>query len=72
MPGVFPVGRVLNAKTGPSQLTGGVIWGGAGAALEEEAVVDPRPGGRRYARARLPHHDREGVVRAAADGCMTP
>ncbi|MFE7780219.1 hypothetical protein [Streptomyces nigrescens] len=71
MPGVLPVGRALNAKTAPSQLTGGVIWE-AGAALEEEAVVDPRSGGRRYARARLPHHDRQGVVRAAADGCMAP
>ncbi|MGY5136945.1 hypothetical protein ACWGJW_31920 [Streptomyces nigrescens] len=29
MPGVFPVGRALNAKTAASQLTGGVIWGPA-------------------------------------------
>jgi xanthine dehydrogenase YagR molybdenum-binding subunit len=40
---VFSVGRVLNAKTARSQLIGGMIWG-AGAALEEEAVVDPRSG----------------------------
>jgi len=43
MLGVFSVGRVLNAKTARSQLFGGMIWG-AGAALEEEAVVDPRSG----------------------------
>ncbi|MFG2828562.1 xanthine dehydrogenase family protein molybdopterin-binding subunit [Streptomyces sp. NPDC048434] len=43
MLGVFSVGRVLNAKTARSQLMGGMIWG-AGAALEEEAVVDPRSG----------------------------
>jgi xanthine dehydrogenase YagR molybdenum-binding subunit len=43
MLGVFSVGRVLNAKTARSQLIGGMIWG-LGAALEEEAVVDPRSG----------------------------
>ncbi|MFF1628591.1 molybdopterin cofactor-binding domain-containing protein [Streptomyces sp. NPDC058272] len=43
MLGVFSVGRVLNPKTARSQLIGGMIWG-AGAALEEEAVVDPRSG----------------------------
>jgi xanthine dehydrogenase YagR molybdenum-binding subunit len=43
MLGVFSVGRVLNAKTARSQLIGGMIWG-VGAALEEEAVVDPRSG----------------------------
>jgi xanthine dehydrogenase YagR molybdenum-binding subunit len=43
MLGVFSVGRVLNAKTARSQLIGGMIWG-ASAALEEEAVVDPRSG----------------------------
>ncbi|MFD5394213.1 molybdopterin cofactor-binding domain-containing protein [Streptomyces sp. NPDC127097] len=43
MLGVFSVGRVLNAKTARSQLIGGMIWG-AGAALEEEAVVDSRSG----------------------------
>ncbi|POX37089.1 xanthine dehydrogenase [Streptomyces sp. Ru73] len=43
MLGVFSVGRVLNAKTARSQLIGGMIWG-AGAALEEEAVVDRRSG----------------------------
>jgi xanthine dehydrogenase YagR molybdenum-binding subunit len=43
MVGVFSVGRVLNAKTARSQLIGGMIWG-LGAALEEEAVVDPRSG----------------------------
>ncbi|WP_327365421.1 xanthine dehydrogenase family protein molybdopterin-binding subunit [Streptomyces sp. NBC_01217] len=43
MLGVFSVGRVINPKTARSQLIGGMIWG-AGAALEEEAVVDPRSG----------------------------
>lgn len=43
MLGVFSVGRVLNPKTARSQLIGGMIWG-AGAALEEEAVVDSRSG----------------------------
>ncbi|GAA1254574.1 xanthine dehydrogenase family protein molybdopterin-binding subunit [Pseudonocardia aurantiaca] len=43
MLGVFSVGRVLNPKTARSQLIGGMIWG-ASAALEEEAVVDPRSG----------------------------
>ncbi|MGW7553011.1 xanthine dehydrogenase family protein molybdopterin-binding subunit, partial [Streptomyces rimosus] len=43
MLGVFSVGRALNPKTARSQLIGGMIWG-VGAALEEEAVVDPRSG----------------------------
>jgi xanthine dehydrogenase YagR molybdenum-binding subunit len=43
MLGVFAAGRILNAKTARSQLLGGMIWG-VGAALEEEAVVDPRFG----------------------------
>ncbi|MFG2578973.1 xanthine dehydrogenase family protein molybdopterin-binding subunit [Streptomyces malaysiensis] len=43
MLGVYSVGRVFNPKTARSQLIGGMIWG-VGAALEEEAVVDPRSG----------------------------
>ncbi|MEV7996353.1 xanthine dehydrogenase family protein molybdopterin-binding subunit [Streptomyces sp. NPDC086077] len=43
MLGVFSVGRVFNPITTRSQLIGGMIWG-VGAALEEEAVVDPRSG----------------------------
>jgi xanthine dehydrogenase YagR molybdenum-binding subunit len=43
MLGVFSVGRVLIPKTARSQLIGGMIWG-ASAALDEEAVVDPRSG----------------------------
>ena len=43
MLGVFSVGRILNAKTARSQLIGGMIWG-VSAALDEEAVVDPRSG----------------------------
>lgn len=43
MLGVFAAGRILNPKTARSQLIGGMIWG-VGAALEEEAVLDPRIG----------------------------
>jgi xanthine dehydrogenase YagR molybdenum-binding subunit len=43
MLGVFTAGRILNHKTARSQLIGGMIWG-VGAALHEEAVVDPRSG----------------------------
>ena len=41
--GVFDVGRVINAKLATSQLRGGIIMG-IGAALEEEALIDPRNG----------------------------
>lgn len=41
--GVFDVGRVINAKLAGSQLRGGIIMG-IGAALEEEALIDPRNG----------------------------
>ncbi|MBX3485410.1 xanthine dehydrogenase family protein molybdopterin-binding subunit [Phenylobacterium sp.] len=43
MLGVFAAGRILNAKTARSQLTGGMIWG-VGAALTEGNAVDPRYG----------------------------
>lgn len=43
MLGVFAGGRILNMKTALSQATGGMIWG-IGAALMEEAIVDPRHG----------------------------
>lgn len=41
--GVFAAGRILNAKTARSQITGGMIWG-VGTALTESNVVDPRYG----------------------------
>jgi len=41
--GVFAAGRILNAKTARSQITGGMIWG-VGAALTEGNAVDPRHG----------------------------
>lgn len=41
--GVFSCGRILNAKTAKSQITGGMIWG-VGTALTEANVVDPRYG----------------------------
>ena len=41
--GVFGVGRVVNAKTGRSQLLGGMTMG-LSMALHEESVLDPRFG----------------------------
>jgi len=43
MLGVFACGRILNPKTARSQLIGGMIWG-VGAALHENAAVDPARG----------------------------
>jgi xanthine dehydrogenase YagR molybdenum-binding subunit len=43
MYGVFAAGRILNAKTARSQITGGMIWG-VGTALTEVNPVDPRFG----------------------------
>ncbi|HEX4198584.1 MAG TPA: xanthine dehydrogenase family protein molybdopterin-binding subunit [Caulobacteraceae bacterium] len=43
MLGVFACGRILNAKTARSQITGGMIWG-VGQALSEFNAVDPRYG----------------------------
>lgn len=43
MLGVFAAGRILNAKTARSQLTGGMIWGAA-SALTEGNAVDTRYG----------------------------
>jgi xanthine dehydrogenase YagR molybdenum-binding subunit len=39
--GAFACGRILNAKTACSQLSGGMVWG-LGMALEEHTVRDPR------------------------------
>ena len=41
--GVFSAGRILNAKTARSQMTGGMIWG-VGQALTVSNPVDPRYG----------------------------
>ncbi len=41
--GVYGVGRLLNEKTGYSQLMGGIVWG-LGMALLEETLVDGRTG----------------------------
>ena len=43
MLGVFACGRILNAKTARSQITGGMIWG-VGSALTEINAIDPRYG----------------------------
>ncbi|HLY78017.1 MAG TPA: xanthine dehydrogenase family protein molybdopterin-binding subunit, partial [Caulobacteraceae bacterium] len=43
MLGVFACGRILNAKTAKSQITGGMIWG-VGTALTETNRVDERYG----------------------------
>jgi xanthine dehydrogenase YagR molybdenum-binding subunit len=39
----YSIGRLLNAKTGRSQLMGGIVWG-IGMALMEESVLDERTG----------------------------
>jgi xanthine dehydrogenase YagR molybdenum-binding subunit len=39
----YGVGRLMNAKTGRSQLLGGVVWG-LGMALMEESLLDERDG----------------------------
>ena len=41
--GSYGVGRLLNAKTGRSQLMGGIVWG-MGMALFEESLLDTRYG----------------------------
>jgi xanthine dehydrogenase YagR molybdenum-binding subunit len=41
--GVYGVGRVMNRKTGHSQLLGGVVWG-LGMALMEKTEIDGRDG----------------------------
>jgi xanthine dehydrogenase YagR molybdenum-binding subunit len=41
--GVYGVGKLMNEKTGYSQLMGGIVWG-IGLALLEETVIDPRYG----------------------------
>jgi xanthine dehydrogenase YagR molybdenum-binding subunit len=46
----YSVGRLLNAKTGLSQLQGGIVWG-VGMALFEESLLDPATG--RYVNANL-------------------
>jgi xanthine dehydrogenase YagR molybdenum-binding subunit len=43
MVGVFAAGRILNDKLAKSQAVGAMIWG-VGAALHEDAIVDPRFG----------------------------
>jgi xanthine dehydrogenase YagR molybdenum-binding subunit len=39
----YSVGRLLNRKTGLSQLQGGIVWG-VGMALLEESLLDPATG----------------------------
>jgi xanthine dehydrogenase YagR molybdenum-binding subunit len=43
MLGVFAAGRIINAKLARSQAIGGMVFG-IGAALTEDAVIDPRFG----------------------------
>lgn len=47
---VYDVGKLLNEKTGKSQLIGGIVWG-LGAALEESSELDARYG--RFVNANL-------------------
>ena len=46
----YSVGRLLNSKTGLSQLQGGLVWG-VGMALMEESLLDPATG--RFVNANL-------------------
>ena len=39
----YSIGKLLNAKTGLSQLQGGIVWG-VGMALFEESILDPHDG----------------------------
>jgi xanthine dehydrogenase YagR molybdenum-binding subunit len=48
--GAYGIGRLLNEKTGHSQLMGGIVWG-VGMALMEETWRDPRNG--RFVNANL-------------------
>jgi xanthine dehydrogenase YagR molybdenum-binding subunit len=48
--GAYGIGRLLNEKTGHSQLMGGIVWG-VGLALMEETWRDPRNG--RFVNANL-------------------
>jgi len=41
--GVYSVGRLMNRKTGHSQLMGGIVWG-IGMALLEKTELDPHSG----------------------------
>jgi xanthine dehydrogenase YagR molybdenum-binding subunit len=41
--GVYDVGRLMNAKTGHSQLMGGIVWG-LGMGLMEKTEMDPHAG----------------------------
>jgi xanthine dehydrogenase YagR molybdenum-binding subunit len=41
--GVYGVGKLMNRKTGLSQLMGGIVWG-VGMALLEETIIDKRAG----------------------------
>jgi xanthine dehydrogenase YagR molybdenum-binding subunit len=41
--GRYDVGKLINAKTGRSQLMGGIVWG-IGMGLMEESLLDPRTG----------------------------
>jgi xanthine dehydrogenase YagR molybdenum-binding subunit len=41
--GAYGVGRLMNRKTGHSQLMGGMVWG-LGMALLEKTEMDPRTG----------------------------
>jgi xanthine dehydrogenase YagR molybdenum-binding subunit len=41
--GRYGIGKLMNAKTGRSQLIGGIVWG-IGMALMEESILDERTG----------------------------
>jgi xanthine dehydrogenase YagR molybdenum-binding subunit len=70
----YDVGRLLNAKTGRSQLLGGVVMG-VGMALMEESVLDEREGrivNANLAEYHVPTHADIGVIDVGVVGDADP
>ncbi len=60
----YGIGQLLNAKTGRSQLLGGVVWG-LGMALMEESILDQRSGrivNANLAEYHVPTHADIGII----------
>jgi xanthine dehydrogenase YagR molybdenum-binding subunit len=72
--GRFDVGRLINAKTGRSQLMGGIVWG-IGMGLMEESLLDPRTGrilNANLAEYHVPTNADIGVIDVEAIGTEDP
>jgi xanthine dehydrogenase YagR molybdenum-binding subunit len=70
----YDVGRIINAKTGRSQLMGGIVWG-IGMALMEESLLDPRSGrivNANLAEYHVPTNADIGVIDVEAIGTADP